>query len=81
MVHDKQCTIAWYVDDNKLSHVDSEVVTSIIDEIAERFPGLEVTRGKQHDFLGMIFDFKKNGTVSINMKNHIQEAVNLFEEI
>jgi hypothetical protein len=26
----KQCTVAWYVDDNKISHVDGTVVTDII---------------------------------------------------
>jgi hypothetical protein len=26
----KQCTIAWYVDDNKISHVDDKVVTQVI---------------------------------------------------
>ena len=31
-----QCTIAWYVGDTNISHVDSTVVTSIIDKIEER---------------------------------------------
>ena len=29
VIDGKQCTIAWYVDDNKISHVDASVVTSI----------------------------------------------------
>ena len=28
-INGKQCTIAWYVDDNKIFHVDSKVVTKI----------------------------------------------------
>ena len=30
-INDKQCTIVWYVDDNKVSHVDPEVVTEVIE--------------------------------------------------
>jgi hypothetical protein len=30
MIQGEQCTIAWYVDDNKISHKDPEVVTMII---------------------------------------------------
>ena len=30
MINGKQCTIVWYVDDNKISHVDPNVVTDII---------------------------------------------------
>jgi hypothetical protein len=29
----KQCTIAWYVNDNKISHVDDTVVTNIIERL------------------------------------------------
>jgi hypothetical protein len=40
MIEGKQCTIAWYVDDNKISHVDPDVVTRII----EREKGVVSTR-------------------------------------
>ena len=33
----KQCTILWYVDDSKVSHEDSRVVTSVIESIEKRF--------------------------------------------
>jgi hypothetical protein len=29
IIHGKQCTIAWFVDDNKISHVDCGAVTKI----------------------------------------------------
>ena len=32
-INGKQCTIAWYVDDNKISHMDPDVVTSIIEKL------------------------------------------------
>jgi len=37
-VKGKQCTVAWYVDDNKISHVDATVVTDVIEKLK---PSLE----------------------------------------
>jgi hypothetical protein len=33
MVHGKQLTVAWHVDDLKISHVDTKVVDSLIDDL------------------------------------------------
>ena len=63
IINGKQCTIAWYVDDNKISHVDSRVVTGIIKAIEKRFGKMSVTRGKVHVFLGMNIEFIGNGKV------------------
>ena len=46
IVNDKQCTIAWYVNNNILSHVDSSVIDNVIATIEEYFPGLVVEGGK-----------------------------------
>jgi hypothetical protein len=43
VINGKQCTIAWYVDDNKISHMDPEVVTGIIQKIEEPFGEMTVT--------------------------------------
>ena len=53
IINGKQCTIVWYVDDNKISHVDAQVVTQIIELIEQHFGKMTVTRGKKHVFLGM----------------------------
>ena len=50
-INGRQCTIAWYIDDTKISHVDPAVVTSIISAIGQRFN--KIMRGKEHTFLGM----------------------------
>ena len=68
MIKGKQCTIVFYVDDNKISHVDSSVVTDILNILKGHFGDLTVTRGKQHNFLGMDMTFNSNGTVKIEMK-------------
>jgi hypothetical protein len=72
----KQCTVAWYVDNNKISHVDETVVTDIIKKIEVKFGKMTVTRGKHHVFLGMDITFNDNdGTVTILMKESLKEAI------
>ena len=45
-----QCTIAWYVDDNKLLHTNPEVISYIINEVKKSYGELSVVRGKKHTF-------------------------------
>ena len=45
--------MAWYVDDNKVSHKNTQIVTMILGKISAHFGELTVTRGKTHEFLGM----------------------------
>jgi hypothetical protein len=80
VINGKQCTVVWYVDDNKISHVQGTVVTSIIEAIESKFGKMTVTRGNTHEFLGMKIRYNDNGTASISMKQYIQEALNDFSE-
>ena len=66
----KQYTILWHVDDFKISHVDPEVVTSIIKKLDGKYGDimpLSVSRGKIHDYLGMVFDYTVCDKVKITM--------------
>ena len=74
-----QCTVAFYVDDNKISHVDPKVVTSVIEEISRHFGELQVQRGNKLDILGMDIEIK-NKKVHISMINHLKNAVKTYEE-
>ena len=76
----KQCTIAWYVDDNQISHMDTNYVTKIIEMIEGRFGKMTVTRGKEHVFLGMDIKYCDNGTAEIRMVNYLKEAIEEFGE-
>ncbi len=78
MIDGKQCTILWYVDDNKVSHMDPKVNTDIIDKISEHFGDLTIVRGKVHDFLGMRITLNDDKTFTIEMKDQIQEAISMF---
>ena len=46
MINGSQCTIAWYVDDVKISHKSEEVLTDIIKKVENKFGPLSVSRGK-----------------------------------
>jgi hypothetical protein len=78
VINGKQCTVAWYIDDNKISHMDPTIVTHIIEMIEARFGKMTVTRGSEHVFLGMHISFRENGTVTVKMKEHIKEAIDDF---
>jgi hypothetical protein len=70
-----QCTIGWYVDDTKISHVKPAVVTRIINILEDRSGKMTVTRGHAHTFLGMNIKYLGNGTASIHMPSYIREAI------
>ena len=73
MINGKQYTIAWYVDDTKISHVDQKVVSHIIEQLEERFGEMTVKRGSDHVFLGMNIAYKSNGTAEIIMREYLEE--------
>jgi Reverse transcriptase (RNA-dependent DNA polymerase)/Zinc knuckle len=70
-----QCTVAWYVDDTKISHINPDVVTMVIDKLESRFDKMTVTRGKEHEFLGMKIRFTEERTAVITMKSYLEEAI------
>ena len=63
----KQCTICLPVDDNKISHVEADVVTGIIKELEQFFGKFTVKKGNKHSYLGMNIEIFKNKKVSIDM--------------
>jgi Arc/MetJ family transcription regulator len=71
----KLCTVAWYVDNNKISHVDDTLVTDVIEKIEAKFGKMTVTRGKHHLFLGMDITFTDDATVTLLMKKYLKEAI------
>ena len=80
MIDGKQCTIVWYVDDNKISHVDHNVVSNIIKKIEAKFGKMSQTRGKEHEFIGMNMKFTDDRKVKISMKKHVLKAINTFHD-
>ena len=79
MIRGKQCTMGWYVDDNKLSHVDSNVVAQELEMISKHFGDIKISRGKEHRFLGM--DLKITDLIAISMKDRILEAIEMIDDV
>lgn len=81
MIDGKQCTLCWYVDDNKLSHVDTKVVDSVLDIIKSHFgEHLVISRGKVHNFLGMKITICEDKRIKIEMEDNIRETLSKFPE-
>ena len=78
LINGKQCTIVWYVDDNKVSHKDPKVVTKVIELMKVHFGNLTVTRGNKHRFLGMNITVHPRDKIEIEMKDQLQKAIDMF---
>ena len=71
MIDGNQCNIVWYVGDNKLSHVDPNMVTDILKEIKKHFGYLVIRRGDTCDFLVMYIKIRNDKKVELIMKHQI----------
>ena len=77
-INGHQCTLVWHVDDMKISHAHSQVVTDIINQLEQEFgkeAPLTIRRGKIHDYLGMMLDFSLPGKVQIKMEDYISNML------
>ena len=75
IVADTKLTVAWHVDDLKVSHVQSTVVDQFIADMENEFgkeTPLNKSCGKVHDYLGMTLDFSKPGEVTVTMIDYIK---------
>jgi hypothetical protein len=72
----------WHVDDIKVSHEDPEVVTQVLklfeDVYGSKDGPLTITRGKVHNYLGMMIDLSVVGKVDFTMIDSIR---NMLDEI
>ena len=53
MVNGKQYTLVFYVEDNKVSHMEAKLVEDLFNNLKNHFGELIMTRGKKHKFWGM----------------------------
>ena len=80
MIKGNQCTILWHVDNLKTSHVDEDAVTDKVIGLLEFEFGKEApltkSRGKVHQFLGMIIDYSiPAGKVMFTMIDYIKSML------
>jgi hypothetical protein len=73
-----QFTIAFHVDDIKLSHIDPLIVTMIIKKLMKEYGKLDqltLHRGKKHEYLGMHIDVSIKGEVRITMYDYVEKLI------
>lgn len=81
MVDGKQHTVQFHVDDLMASHVNPKVNDKFLvwlNSIYGKYGEVKATRGKVHDYLGMVFDFFVPGKVSVSMKDYMNKLVDEF---
>ena len=77
-IEGKHCTVLWHIYGIKISHVNKDVVSSVIDYLSYRYgkeAPLTVTRGKIHQYLGMPLNYSAIGKVQIKMSVYIKDIL------
>ena len=80
----KQCTILWNVEDLNMSHVDSEIVSSILADIDAEYGNIvkmTITQGKIHKYLGMTINYSYQGKLIFYMVDYIGRMINEINHI
>ena len=67
--------ITLYVDDLMIVSDEVELVNEVIAKLTDEYKDLTVHRGKVHDYLGMRFDFSKEGEVFISMESYTADIL------
>ncbi len=83
-----QCTICFHVDDCKISHQSSKVVTQIIEWLRKDYESIfedgsgkmKINRGKVHKYLGMTLDFTTDGQVKISMIEYVKDIISAWDK-
>ena len=81
MKNGSQKTVTWHVDYLKISNVDPMVNTEFFLKLANIYgPGITLSSGKIHDYLGMDLDYSNRGKVKIYMINYLDKIIVSFPE-
>ena len=81
MIEGKQLTVCFHVDDLKASHEDKEVLEAFVEWVEKKY-GQErkvtVNRGKEHTYLGMILRYEEDGSVTVDMRDYVEDMLSEF---
>ena len=81
MVNGNQHTVRFHVDDLLSSHVDPKVndrFAEWLEKTYGQYKAVEPTRGKKHDYLGMVVDLTEKGKVIIDMVKYVESMIEDF---
>ena len=78
-------TVLWHVDDLKISHKKEKVVDDFVNWVYKKYTDengeVKICKGKQHLFLGILFDYSIEGMLQVNMTDYVKEMIGDFEEL
>ena len=57
IINGMQCTVAWHVDDLKVSHKEQKVIDDVLEYLADFYGKLSITTGNKHTYVGMDVEF------------------------
>ena len=78
-VDGKQLTMAWHVDNLKVSHEKEEVLDEFIGMMQNKFgqdAPLSISQGPVQEYLGMTLDFSEKSRVVVKMHNYVKNMLN-----
>eukprot|EP00957_Ditylum_brightwellii_P190609 14510099-Ditylum_brightwellii.AAC.1 len=81
MIDCKHLTVCWHVDNLKVPHIGSKVVTQMLKWPEGKYRQLQTTKGKVHDYIRMMLDFQKKDKVEVIMANCVWEIIQDFPEV
>ena len=83
MIDGKQMSIMFHIDDMLLSFIDPHIVTLNIKKLEVAYAKrdqLSVTRGPVHEYLGMTFDLRISGQVTLSQYDFIKKLYDSLPE-
>ena len=72
IINDKHCTIQWYVDGYRVTHVSENVITGVVNIMKKRFGELFLYFRNKHTFISMDIELVKYGKINIGMQSYIK---------
>ena len=82
IIEGSQCTIVWYVDDCKISHLKKSMLVKITDELQRLYGKFSsLTFGDDHEYLGMRVKInRKEKCIVIDMKEDLEKIIDECSE-
>ena len=80
VIGEHQCTIGWFLDDNKVSQMDDSFNSIIADNIKEKIGKLYHTKWNKHNFLSVDIEFIAGKKFTVSTPHHVEEALEDFFE-
>ncbi len=75
----KTNTILVYVDDLLLTSSKQSDLELVANALRERYGGVTVRSGQEHNFLGINWDFRTPGEVSLSMEGYVSNILNKYD--